>query len=195
MKTIFSRVFRLLTILQLRSKYLRHGIDLPKLSNSLGLEVESSLDLGSGPKPKNPFNAKKVFGADIRSYDINECVKKCSIGIESLPFDDNYFDVVTAFDLLEHIPRASMSGTKTIFPFIETMNEVWRVLQPDGLFYSQTPCYPMKVAFQDPTHVNIMTEDILSLYFGERAWARIYGFKGSFIVLMSAGKDHIIVVF
>jgi SAM-dependent methyltransferase len=180
MKKIYQKIFRLMTILQLRSKYFKRGIDLLKLSHTLGLDVELSLDLGSGPMPKNPFNAVDVFGVDIRSYDINSKVKKCSIGSQDLPFEDNQFDVVTAFDVLEHIPRASISGAKTIFPFVEAMNQVWRVLKPGGLFYSQTPCYPMKEAFQDPTHVNIMTEDTLRLYFGERAWARIYGFKGSF---------------
>jgi SAM-dependent methyltransferase len=189
MKKIFLKILKLLTILQLRSEYLRQGINLPKLSYSLGLDAKLSLDLGSGPKPKNPFNAIEVFGVDIRSYDVNEKVKKCTIGSQELPFEDNYFDFITAFDVLEHIPRASMSGNKTIFPFVETMNEIWRVLQPGGLFYSQTPCYPMKEAFQDPTHVNIMTEDTLRLYFAERAWARIYGFKGSFILVAEGWKS------
>ena len=66
------------------------------------------------------------------------------------------------------------------FPFVELMNNIWRVLKVDGLFYSQTPCFPLKEAFQDPTHVNIMTEDTLRLYFSESCWARIYGFIVSF---------------
>jgi hypothetical protein len=144
MKKIFLKILKLLTILQLRSEYLRQGINLPKLSYSLGLDAKLSLDLGSGPKPKNPFNAIEVFGVDIRSYDVNEKVKKCTIGSQELPFEDNYFDFITAFDVLEHIPRASMSGNKTIFPFVETMNEIWRVPQSGGLFYSQTPCYSIK---------------------------------------------------
>jgi hypothetical protein len=54
------------------------------------------------------------------------------------------------------------------------------VLEPGGLFFSIQPCFPSKEAFQDPTHVNIMTEDTMFAYFCEPAWARIYGYTGSF---------------
>jgi len=63
------------------------------------------------------------------------------------------------------------------------MNEIFRVLKPGGVFFNIQPCFPSKEAFQDPTHVNIMTEDTLSLYFCEPAWARIYGYEGSFVML------------
>jgi SAM-dependent methyltransferase len=188
MKKVASKLFKLLTIMQLRSEYLRKKIDFPKLLSSLGICVRSSLDVGSGPEPKNPFLASEVYGVDIRSYDINKKVKKCSIGTEKIPFEDNYFDAITAFDVLEHIPRVSSSDSGTVFPFVEAMNELWRVLKIDGLFYSETPCFPMKEAFQDPTHVNIMTEDTLRLYFADCAWARIYGFKGSFRLVKEGWK-------
>ena len=75
-----------------------------------------------------------------------------------------------------------MNG-ETRFPFIQLMNEVFRVLKPGGIFFNIQPCYPCKEAFQDPTHVNVMTEDTMQLYFCEQAWARIYGYSGSFIML------------
>ena len=34
-----------------------------------------------------------------------------------------------------------------------------------------------------------MTEDTLRLYFAEQAWARIYGFKGSFILVAEGWKS------
>lgn len=188
MKKAVLKLSKLLMAMQLRSERLGGAIDLPELSSSLGINVNFSLDLGSGPKPKNPFVASEVYGVDIRSYDINKNVKKCSIGTEKIPFEDDYFDAITAFDVLEHIPRLSSADSGTIFPFVEAMNEVWRVLKINGLFYSETPCFPMKEAFQDPTHVNIMTEDTLRLYFAERAWARIYGFKGSFRLVREGWK-------
>ena len=44
-----------------------------------------------------------------------------------------------------------------------------------------TPAFPSKEVFQDPTHVNIITEDTLPLYFCEPCnWAKGYGFNGSF---------------
>ena len=180
MKRFLSKLFKILTIVQLRARYLRKAIDLENLSSTLGISVHCSLDLGSGPQPKNPFLAAKVYGVDIRSYDINTNVKKCIIGAEKIPFENEYFDAITSFDFLEHIPRASLSEAGVTFPLVETMNEIWRILKVDGLFYSETPCFPMKAAFQDPTHVNIMTEDTLKLYFAESAWSRIYGFRGSF---------------
>lgn len=180
MKKFLKKFLKLLAILKLSSRYSVQPINLGKVKNTLGIDADFSLNLGSGPNPRNPFLANHVYGVDIRSYDINENVKKCSLGTQKIPFEDNTFNVATAFDVLEHIPRVLLSDSLTIFPFVETMNEIWRVLKLNGVFYSETPCYPKKEAFQDPTHVNIMTEDTLRLYFTDKAWARIYGFKGSF---------------
>lgn len=174
------KILKFITILSLRAKYQRKPFDFPKFSKNFSITTEKSLDLGSGPKPKNPFNSNYVYGVDIRSWDINKNVKKCLLGKENIPFEENYFDVITAFDILEHIPRVLFENDKIDFPFIKLMNEIWRVLKVGGIFYSETPCYPMKEAFQDPTHVNIMTEDTLKNYFSEKTWAKIYGFFGSF---------------
>lgn len=178
-----QRLARLVALLTLRARYYRRPINLQKIAFQKGFAVACALDLGSGPKPRNPFGANNVFGVDIRSFDINPSVKKCTLGIDYIPFADNYFDAITAYDVLEHIPRVINNGDILAFPFVDAMNDIWRVLRVGGIFYSETPCFPMQEAFQDPTHVNIMTEDTLPLYFGESRWAKIYGFIGSFCVI------------
>ena len=61
------------------------------------------------------------------------------------------------------------------------MSEICRVLKEGGIFYSRTPAYPSKQAFQDPTHVNFITEDTYPQYFcGGSPLARMYGFKGNY---------------
>ena len=46
---------------------------------------------------------------------------------------------------------------------------------------SLTPAYPHAEAFQDPTHVNIITEHTFPAYFDNvNRWARGYGFRGAF---------------
>ncbi len=142
-----------------------------------------SLDLGSGPEPRNPFDATDVVGVDIRSYEMHNVVYG-DIASGALPFESEMFDYVTAYDVLEHIHRVTISSNgKQAFPLVMLMNEVFRVLKPGGIFFNIQPCYPMKEAFQDPTHVNIMTEDTIKLYFCDQAWARIYGYEGSFTML------------
>ena len=105
------------------------------------------------------------------------------MSLERIPFQDSYFDACTAYDFIEHIPRISHYRDGSQSPFVELMNEIYRILKPGGLFLHRTPCYPAKQAFTDPTHVNIITEDTFPGYFCEPsnlAGNLGYGFKGSF---------------
>ena len=144
--------------------------------------MSKTLDLGCGAKPKNPFNADEFFGIDVRN-DLNLGIKKADLIIENIPFENEMFDYVTAFDFLEHIPRVIYAPSRRN-AFVELMNEIYRVLKNGGLFLSMTPAYPNAVAFRDPTHVNIITDETFPLYFdSENRWASIYGFNGAFKIL------------
>ena len=184
LKKIISKIRKLTIISSSKKKYYRKQSVIDRFFKAYMSEVKmaKTLDIGSGPSPRNPFNAKLVFGADIRE-NLSNNVLYADFSKGLLPFDDNAFDYVTAYDVLEHIQRVSSDGDKTIFPFILLMNEVFRILKPGGVFFSLTPCYPYNEAFQDPTHVNIMTEDTIETYFCGSAWARIYGYNGSFTML------------
>jgi SAM-dependent methyltransferase len=161
--------------------------------------MTKSLDLGSGPSPKNPFGADEVVGVDVAS--LGPAVIPCRLGFEPLPFEDSSYDYCSAFDLLEHIPR--VGGMPPNYnPFIYLMNEIWRILKNNGRFYAQTPAYPYPTAFSDPTHVNYITSDTLRYFAveitgdGQRvADSRIdlgqrYGFVGNFIALRNLSNQE-----
>jgi SAM-dependent methyltransferase len=143
-----------------------------------------TLDLGCGNRPRNPFQATQLFGVDIRDNP-EENIRQADLSSGPIPFGNNMFDFCTAFDFIEHIPRNSWSQGNSRLAFIELMNEIYRVLKPEGMFLHFTPAFPSKEAFQDPTHVNIITEDTMPCYFCEPFnWAKEqghgYGFNGSF---------------
>ena len=141
-----------------------------------------SLDLGCGNIPRNPFKANELYGVDIRG-DLQKDIRQADLSVEPIPFDDSTFDFCTAFDFIEHIPRISWHQGNPRLAFIELMNEVHRVLKPEGILFHSTPAFPSKEVFQDPTHVNIITEDTMPYYFCEpHNWANKlgYGFVGSF---------------
>ncbi|WP_341676024.1 class I SAM-dependent methyltransferase [Niveibacterium sp. SC-1] len=143
------------------------------------------LDLGCGAHPRNPYRASAVFGVDIRlpAELRSASLVEADIVLDGIPFPDNHFDSVSAFDFLEHVPRQAFSPRtgRTIFPFVDLMSEVWRVLKPDGLFYGFTPAFPHAAAFQDPTHVNIITVGTHDYFCGGAPAAAVYGFKGRFV--------------
>ena len=179
-KKIFKKINYLIQVSGYSKRYYRNDGVLKSLFLEHSNKGETmSLDIGSGPVPKNPFGAKALHGVDFRENKEKK-VLYADLSVGLLPFSDQSYDFATAFDLLEHIPRISNIDGKTEFPLILLMNEIFRVLKPGGIFFSSQPVFPGKAAFQDPTHVNIMTEDTLGLYFCEKAWARIYGFSGSF---------------
>lgn len=143
------------------------------------------LDLGCGSMPRNPYRCEELFGVDIRADVAENGV--CQIAVANLitgviPFDDNSFDSVSAYDFFEHIPRVAVnySDKTSHFPFIELMNEIWRVLKPGGVLYAVTPAFPDEKAFRDPTHVNIITKKTHRYFTEPYLLGKMYGFKGGF---------------
>ncbi len=141
------------------------------------------LDIGCGDFPRNPYKKENLYGLDIRRIENqhNIIFKQVNLNFEKIPFDDDFFGSVSAFDYIEHIPRILVTEEgQTRFPFIELMNEIWRVLAKGGKFYALTPCYPASQAFQDPTHVNFITEATHQYFCGEYPEGIMYGFNGKF---------------
>lgn len=159
-------------------------IDLPTKS-----KIDSiHLDFGSGQSPRNPFGASRLIACDIldpEQVDVQCEYVKCDV-VGELPFESNFFSSVSAYDVLEHIPRWTYVDGKVTFAFVNFMNEIYRILRPGGFFYAVTPSFPASEAFTDPTHVNAITIGTAE-YFGRPAHAKKpgYGFHGEFEILFA----------
>jgi ubiquinone/menaquinone biosynthesis C-methylase UbiE len=122
------------------------------------LRTGSSLKLldigcGEGHYVRDAFEEHiDAYGIDI-SIDalrnaLSEVKHRISFGsISEIPFDDKEFDVVTAFDIIEHIhPKDTLKA----------IAEIRRVLKPHGIAIMTTPnpSYFNDWAF-DLTHINV----------------------------------------
>jgi SAM-dependent methyltransferase len=153
-----------------------------------------TLDLGCGSAPRNPFGAAVVCGVDLRAAQAPN-VRYADLATEPIPFGDGSFDYVSAYDFIEHVPRVLYAPQRRA-PFVVLMNEIDRVLRVGGVLLAVTPAFPFTRAFQDPTHVNIVTEDTFPSYFcAPQLQARIYGFQGCFtLVRQGWRRQHLITV-
>lgn len=159
-------------------------LDLPR-AHSIG---QKHLDIGCGEKPRNPFKSQDVYACDLldpERVSLEYQYQQCDITL-GLPYDSNYFATVSAYDVLEHVPRNRLENGKSVFPFVRLMSEIHRVLKPGGIFYAVTPMFPSISSFSDPTHVNFITLETVS-YFGNSSHARGlgYGFDASFEILFA----------
>ena len=120
------------------------------------------LNLGCGYRKKSGF-------INIDNRAVVEPDLCCDV-TGGLPFDDNSVDEVVAQDFLEHIPIGK------VVPLIE---EIYRVLKPNGKFISLTPSTDGRGAFQDPTHCSFWNANSW-LYYMDDAYRDLYGTKAKF---------------
>jgi len=109
------------------------------------------LDIGCGGNKQPGF-----VGIDYRKLDGVDIVQD----LETFPWKalkDESVLVAVASHVVEHINPA-----KGIF--IDFMNEVWRILKPDGEFAIVTPYAGSHGYFQDPSHVNPCNETTFSYF-------------------------------
>lgn len=103
----------------------------------------------------NNIYAKDKHAVDIYSKlsryandDVEAHILSCT---ELDCFDDDFFDIVFASNLLEHLTREDL---------LQTLNEFWRVLRCGGKIILLQPnfkyCY--KTYFDDYTHLQVMTD-------------------------------------
>lgn len=83
-----------------------------QLNEIYNTNPKSVLEIGIGNKLV--YNHLKEIGVKVTSLDINEKLKPDVIGdIRKLPFLDNSFDTVVAFEVLEHIPFSDFEKSLT----------------------------------------------------------------------------------
>ena len=67
------------------------------------------------------------------------------------PFEDNTFDEIHAYDVLEH------TGTQGDYVFFfKQFEEFWRILKPGGWFFATIPHWAGMWAFGDPGHKRVI---------------------------------------
>jgi len=148
------------------------------------------LDLGAGGANRIQ-DGYEGYGVDIVASErpwLKEN-KVADLALQPIPYDDDTFDLVTAYDVLEHIPKMlylpflkeiklpSQQGRPGEFAYeqdvyrrncmIELFNEVYRVLKNGGEFYFVVPKGGTAQYMADPTHVTEWVEDSVNYYSGD----------------------------
>lgn len=95
------------------------------------------LDLGSGTNP-NLMDGMDIIHLDMAEGPHVEIVANLNNGI---PVPSNIFDRVLAVDVLEHVNNV-----------IFVMDEIHRVLKPDGVVFVRGPVFGSPNHVTDPTH-------------------------------------------
>lgn len=88
---------------------------------------------------------------------------------EPLPFPDDWFDEIHAYDVLEHFGRQGDARA-----FLGAFQEFWRVMKPGGYFFATTPHWESSWAWGDPGHTRIISAETL-MFLSQRQYAEQVG--------------------
>lgn len=86
-----------------------------------------------------------------------------------LPFNDNTFDEIHAYEVLEHIGRQGDWEE-----FFQEFAEYWRILKTDGVLLATVPLWSSMSAWGDPSHTRVISNMTLS-FLSQEVYARDIG--------------------
>lgn len=101
------------------------------------------LDVGSSDAPSNQWmngHCEKT-AMDLDPRGLNLEAGDVVGSVTDIPFPDAHFDVVSAFDVIEHIPDEKLA-----------LDEIFRVLKPGGKFLMAVPAYEWAWSSHDEIH-------------------------------------------
>lgn len=109
--------------------------------------VIRKLSVGAGAKDKDEgYTTIDIAGDPDVRWDITQT---------PWPFESDYFRGVKAHHILEHFERKFL---------VSVMNEMWRILEPDGRLWLELPLFPTEDAVADPTHVSFFVSQTFDYF-------------------------------
>ncbi len=110
-----------------------------------------------------------------------------------LPFEDNSFDELHAYDVLEH------TGTQGDWRFFfAQFEDFWRVLKPGGYLCAACPMWDSPWAWGDPGHSRLLSKYTL-MFLDQGAYAQVgrtpmtdyrHVYKGNFETMAITESEH-----
>ena len=117
--------------------------------------------IGAGRnREKRIFPENKKEWEDLITLDINKDHRPDflhDLMDMPLPFDDNTFDEIHAYEVLEH---TGQQGDYRFF--FRQWEEFWRILKPGGYFAGTSPDKNAPWAWGDPGHTRIISPECLT---------------------------------
>jgi SAM-dependent methyltransferase len=119
---------------------------------------ELLLGCGSNPLKKMGHPDHREWSGLVR-LDFNDAHQPDvvhDLSVLPLPFADDSFDEVHAYDVMEHI------GTQGDWRFFFAQwQDIWRILKHGGRFYGLSPHWSSPWAWMDPGHTRAMGPEML----------------------------------